>query len=77
MSKSKIQIPNSKFPKVCLTIAGIDPSGGAGIIADIKTFSAFGCYGAAAISSVTFQNTNGVFGAVHQTTESVRRQVEP
>ncbi|MEO6049718.1 MAG: bifunctional hydroxymethylpyrimidine kinase/phosphomethylpyrimidine kinase [Pyrinomonadaceae bacterium] len=77
MSKSKIQNPNSKIPKVCLTIAGLDPSGGAGIIADIKTFAAFGCYGAAAISSVTFQNTNGVFGAVHQTAESVRRQVDP
>lgn len=64
-------------PPVCLTIAGLDPSGGAGIIADIKTFSAFGCFAAAAISSITFQNTTGVFGAVHQTAESVRRQVEP
>lgn len=62
---------------VCLTIAGLDPSGGAGIIADIKTFSAFGCFGAAAVSSVTFQNTTGVFGATHQTAESVRRQIEP
>ncbi len=68
--------PGSKIP-VCLTIAGLDPSGGAGIIADIKTFSAFGCFAAAAVSSVTFQNTTGVFGAVHQTAESVRRQVEP
>ncbi|MEQ1606212.1 MAG: bifunctional hydroxymethylpyrimidine kinase/phosphomethylpyrimidine kinase [Pyrinomonadaceae bacterium] len=64
-------------PPVCLTIAGLDPSGGAGIIADIKTFAAFGCYPTAAIASVTFQNTQGVFGAVHQTGESVRRQVEP
>lgn len=63
-------------PPVCLTIAGLDPSGGAGIVADIKTFSAFGCFAAAAVSSVTFQNTTGVFGAVHQTAESVRRQVE-
>lgn len=62
---------------VCLTIAGLDPSGGAGIIADIKTFSVFGCFAAAAVSSVTFQNTTGVFGAVHQTADSVRRQVEP
>jgi hydroxymethylpyrimidine kinase/phosphomethylpyrimidine kinase len=64
-------------PPVCLTIAGLDPSGGAGVIADIKTFSAFGCFAAAAISSITFQNTMGVFGAEHQTAESVRRQVEP
>ena len=64
-------------PKVCLSIAGLDPSGGAGIIADIKTFAAFGCYGAAAVTSVTFQNTSGVFGAVHQTADSVRQQVQP
>lgn len=63
--------------KVCLTIAGLDPSGGAGIIADIKTFSAFGCFAASAVTSLTFQNTTGVFGAIHQTGESVRRQVEP
>ncbi|HUR98150.1 MAG TPA: bifunctional hydroxymethylpyrimidine kinase/phosphomethylpyrimidine kinase [Pyrinomonadaceae bacterium] len=64
-------------PPVCLTIAGLDPSGGAGIIADIKTFSAFRCFAAAAVSSITFQNTVGVFGAEHQSGESVRRQVEP
>ena len=68
---------NDPQPPVCLTIAGLDPSGGAGISADIKTFSAFGCFAAAAISSVTFQNTTRVFGALHQTAESVRRQVEP
>lgn len=59
-----------------MTIAGLDPSGGAGIIADVKTFSAFYCFAAAAVSSITFQNTTGVFGAVHQTAESIRRQVE-
>ena len=64
-------------PPVCLTIAGLDPSGGAGIIADIKTFSAFGCFGAAAVSSITFQNTTGVFGAEHVTAAGVRSQVEP
>ena len=63
--------------KVVLTIAGLDPSGGAGIIADIKTFSAFECFGAAAITSITFQNTTGVFGAIAQTAETVRGQVEP
>ncbi len=63
--------------KVCLSIAGLDPSGGAGIIADIKAFSAFGCFGTSAISSVTYQNTQGVFGSEHQTAESVRAQVEP
>jgi hydroxymethylpyrimidine/phosphomethylpyrimidine kinase len=63
--------------KVCLTIAGLDPSGGAGIIADIRTFSTFGCYAAAAITSLTYQNTAGVFGASHQTAETVRDQIEP
>ena len=62
---------------VCLTIAGLDPSGGAGIIADIKTFEAFGCFATAAISSLTFQNTTGVFGAVHSSAETVRGQIEP
>lgn len=71
-AKSPIQTP-----KVCLTIAGLDPSGGAGIIADIKTFTAFGCFATSAITSLTFQNTIGVFGAVHQTAESIRGQIEP
>ena len=61
---------------VCLTIAGLDPSGGAGVIADVRTFDAFGCFPTAAVTSVTFQNTTGVFGAVHQSGESVRSQVE-
>ena len=63
--------------KIALTIAGVDPSGGAGIVADIKTFFAFGVFPTSAISSITFQNTQGVFGAEHQSAESIRRQVEP
>ncbi|HKY28937.1 MAG TPA: bifunctional hydroxymethylpyrimidine kinase/phosphomethylpyrimidine kinase [Pyrinomonadaceae bacterium] len=62
---------------VALTVAGLDPSGGAGIIADIRTFAAFGCFGTAAITSLTFQNTTRVFGAVHQTAATVRAQVTP
>jgi hydroxymethylpyrimidine kinase/phosphomethylpyrimidine kinase len=62
-------------PAVALTIAGFDPSGGAGVVADIKTFTAFGCFGTAAVTSLTFQNTTGVFGAAHQTASTVRAQV--
>jgi hydroxymethylpyrimidine/phosphomethylpyrimidine kinase len=47
-----------------LTIAGSDPSGGAGIQADLKTFAALGVYGASAITALTAQNTQGV-SAVH------------
>ena len=43
-----------------LTIAGSDPSGGAGMQADLKTFSALGVYGATAVTAVTVQNTEGV-----------------
>jgi hydroxymethylpyrimidine/phosphomethylpyrimidine kinase len=63
--------------KIAMTIAGIDPSGGAGVYADIRAIAAFGVFPAAAITSITYQNTQGVFGAEHQTAESVRRQVEP
>jgi hydroxymethylpyrimidine kinase/phosphomethylpyrimidine kinase len=63
--------------KIALTIAGVDPSGGAGVYADIRAFAAFGVFPTAAITSITFQNTQGVFGAKHQTADSVRRQVEP
>ncbi|MBW9208357.1 bifunctional hydroxymethylpyrimidine kinase/phosphomethylpyrimidine kinase [Mumia sp. zg.B21] len=45
-----------------LTIAGSDPSGGAGIQADLKTATALGVYGAAALTALTVQNTRGVFG---------------
>ena len=47
-------------PPVVLTIAGFDPSSGAGVTADIKTIAAHGCYGTACITSLTVQSTAGV-----------------
>ncbi|MCE7963049.1 MAG: bifunctional hydroxymethylpyrimidine kinase/phosphomethylpyrimidine kinase [Acidobacteria bacterium ACB1] len=61
---------------VCMTIAGVDPSGGAGVLADIKTFSRHGCFGTGAITSLTFQNTTGVFGAASQSAETVFEQIK-
>ncbi len=50
----------TQSPPVILTIAGFDPSSGAGVTADIKTIAAHGCYGVAAITALTVQSTAGV-----------------
>jgi len=50
----------AETPTVVLTIAGFDPSSGAGVTADIKTIAAHGCYGVACISALTVQSTKGV-----------------
>ncbi len=63
-------------PPVLLTIAGFDPSCGAGVGADLKTFAAHGCYGMGAITSLTVQSTHGV-EAVHNTPSAeVREQLD-
>ena len=67
----------SETTPIALTIAGLDPSGGAGVIADVRTFVSLGCFPTAALTSITFQNTTGVFGAVHQTAATLRGQLEP
>lgn len=64
-------------PPVCLSIAGLDPSGGAGILADVRAFAAFGCFPSAAVTAITFQNTVGVFGAEAVSADSVSGQVLP
>lgn len=58
-----------------LTIAGSDPSGGAGIQADLKTFSALGCYGMSAITAVVDENTVGVTGVHAIPDDFVRGQI--
>lgn len=57
-----------------LTVAGSDSSGGAGIQADLKTFSRFGVYGMSVIVALTAQNTTGVTGAMNLPPEFVGRQ---
>ena len=60
---------------VALTIAGSDPSGGAGIQADLKTFSALGAYGTAVLTALTAQNTRGVTGVHGVPAEFVGEQL--
>jgi hydroxymethylpyrimidine/phosphomethylpyrimidine kinase len=70
-------------PPVVLTIAGFDPSSGAGVTADIKTIAAHGCYGLACISALTVQSTAGVRrieavdpGLVSETLEELTADIE-
>ena len=59
-----------------LTIAGTDPSGGAGIQADLKTFSALGCYGMSVITALVVQNTTGVRAIHNVPGEFVQQQLD-
>jgi hydroxymethylpyrimidine/phosphomethylpyrimidine kinase len=63
-------IPNT------LTIAGIDPSGGAGILADIKTMMALGAYGTAVVAALTAQNTQAVTGISPVSADFVALQID-
>ena len=62
--------------RTALTIAGSDPGGGAGIQADLKTFAAFGVYGASAIAAITVQNTLGVEAVAPLSADLVTSQIE-
>jgi hydroxymethylpyrimidine/phosphomethylpyrimidine kinase len=66
---------DSPVPR-CLTIAGSDSGGGAGIQADLKAFAAAGCYGTTAIVALTAQNTVGVTDVLEVPPELVRAQLE-
>jgi hydroxymethylpyrimidine/phosphomethylpyrimidine kinase len=63
-------------PPVALSIAGSDPSGGAGIQADLKTFSALGVYGTSVVTALTAQSTVGVTGVHVVPTDFVTQQLE-
>ena len=64
-----------KTVPTALTIAGSDPSGGAGIQADLKTFSAFRVFAQSVIASITVQNTSGVKGTFHLPVDTVEQQL--
>lgn len=66
---------DKSIPRV-LTIAGSDSGGGAGIEADLKTMTVLGCFGMAAITSVTAQNTTGVYGIHDIPPEMVSKQID-
>ncbi len=64
------------IPPILLTIAGFDPSCGAGVAADLKTFAAHNCYGVAAVTALTVQSTQGV-REVHATpSPTLRAQLD-
>lgn len=62
--------------KKCLTIAGSDSSGGAGIQADLKTFAAHGCYGASVITSVVAENTSRVVSVFNLPANEIANQID-
>ncbi len=66
---------NKKEYARVLTIAGSDSGGGAGIQADLKTFSALGCYGMSAITALTAQNTVGVSGIYDVPADFIVKQI--
>ena len=65
---------NYKVPT--LTIAGSDSSGGAGVQADLKTFSAIGTYGMSVITAITAQNTKGVFDVEELSSKIIKGQIK-
>jgi len=67
-------VRNYKIPT--LTIAGSDSSGGAGIQADLKTFSAIGTYGMSVITAITAQNTEGVFDVEELSSKIIKEQIK-
>ena len=66
---------SASIPNVA-SIAGVDPSGGAGVLADVKTFSALGAYGCAVIAALTAQNTRAVAGIHAVPIDFIRLQID-
>ena len=68
--------PTNGTPPILLSIAGFDPCCGAGTAADLKTFAAHGCYGVAAITALTVQNTQGVEDVQNTPAATLRAQLD-
>lgn len=68
-------MPASRIPNT-VSIAGVDPSGGAGVLADVKAMSALGAYACGVICALTAQNTQGVTGIHPVPVEFVRQQID-
>ncbi len=64
------------MPRVALSIAGSDSGAGAGIQADLKTFSALGVYGCTAITAITAQNTREVTSVYDLPDDIIRKQIQ-
>lgn len=64
-----------RIPNV-VSIAGVDPSGGAGILADLKAFSALGAYGCGVVAALTAQNTQAVTGVHVPPTDFLKLQID-
>ena len=61
---------------IAVTIAGSDSGGGAGLQADLKTFSALGVYGASVVTALTAQNTKGVSAIADLTADFITAQID-
>ncbi len=73
---TEFSLPDRHASQAILSIAGSDPSGGAGIQADLKTFTAIGVYGGAAITCLTAQNSLGVSSYLPIAPEFVKKQIQ-
>jgi hydroxymethylpyrimidine/phosphomethylpyrimidine kinase len=76
MAKKDFKLIGEIFNMIAMTIAGFDPSGGAGILSDIKTFHAMGVYGTAVITSLTAQNPSRVEAVEPVSTDFIDKQID-
>ena len=63
-------------PRVCLSIAGFDPSGGAGLVSDVRTFSFLCVYSISVVSAITLQNTYEITGIKKISSQLFKKQIE-